>query len=563
MTDTNSVISIINRYQYNLRKEAINKLTKLDTRDFIGKEYEILKSLLKGKKKDDKVVKKIKKAIFGNENESFGFSNYANNFLEEIKQLNRASMAYDKFLVNLNCKYHVFYSGQDIEAKDIKAYEHKPPNIDKDSNYVILDRHNTHARIINYSSDEVKYIDIPRRNFALSPDKLLSGSKYTFNDTVNDVHEMICDNVPWLCNGLYHSIKNVEDSDKLNIVVPIINISYKKSIDISKKMVELLKDGLVKPNWLELSKKGEIIDDYSEFSIHNDCIVCIMEYNNKKITIIGLSLFDRINYIHSLFKDISDDYNIFVKFIDDDTFNKIKDNYTKFPTFVYKMYCLNYAVKHYSNYHTTIIDLYYATKLVFFSCFNNCFKGNIDKKNITELTDNQINVAKDILKHYLDNDFVFTVHVDNSNQDWLNLDNLNKLDPDNYKTSTGDIKIPNFVIDSEQYKLEDVISKFLEEIRDEIIHLYATHNNFKNMMINDIIKNESIPKPDSIPDTIDTIKQIIGENTEKLVCIPVFCINRHTSSVNYDLMESIINSINKKIKEKADVKEDLLQLNFT
>jgi transcription termination factor NusB len=324
-------------------------------------------------------------------------------------------------------------------------------------------------------------------------------------------------------------------------------------------MIELLNDGNVKSyHYFELSKKGEIIDDYSEFNIHNDCTVCIIKYNNKKITIIGLVLFDRINYIHSIFKDdISYDYNdVINQFIDDDIFNKIKDNYTKFPTFVYKMYCLNYAVKLYPNYHTTIIDLYYATKLVFFSCFNNCFKGNIDKKNITELTDNQINVAKEVLKHYLDNDFVFTVHVNNSNQDWLNLDNLNKLDPDNYKTSTGDIKIPNFVLDK-RYKVKDVISKFLEEIRDEISHLYATHNNFKNMMINDIIKNESIPKTDSISDTIDTIKQVIGENTGKLVCIPVVCMTRHTSYLNYKLMESVIDNINKKRKKEAGVEDDI------
>ena len=552
MTDINNVISEINRYQYNIKKGVISELAKLDTREFIEKEYEILESLYN--KKDDEVAKEIK-TLLGIDTDKKNWNDVTDNFLEMIKRINKASMVYDKlFLIDLNCKYHVLYS-----EDSIKTYNNEPVDINEGNNFVILDRHNTHARIINYDNNEVNYIDIPRRNFALSQNKLIRGSEYTLDDEVNkNVHKMKCDDVPWLCNGLYHSIyhsiKNVKDYDNLNIVIPIININYRMFMSISGKMIELLKDGTSRTYYYSILRDGQITNSAS---IDNYCNVYMIDYDNKRITIIGLVLFDRINYINSIFKDISDDYKVIVKFIGDDTFNKIKDNYTKFPTFVYKMYCLNYAVKHYSNYHTTIIDLYYATKLVFFSCFNNCFEGNIDKKNITELTDNQKSVAKEILKHYLNNDFVFTVHVDNINQHWLNLDDLNKLDPDNYKTSTGDIKIPNFVIDSEQYKLEDVISKSLEEIRDEISHLYTIHSDFENM-INDVIENESIPQSNQRLDVIESIKQFIGNNTKKLVCIPVFCMNRYTSSINYKLMESVINNINKKIKEKAGVKEDTL-----
>src|SRR5690606_9577829 len=111
-----------------------------------------------------------------------------------------------------------------------------------------LDRHNTHARIINYDSNKVNYIDIPRRNFALSPEKLICGSNYyTLDDKVNeDVHKMKCDNdhnISWLCNGLYHSIyhsiKNMKDSDNFNIVVPIINIDYDECQSIIDKMINI------------------------------------------------------------------------------------------------------------------------------------------------------------------------------------------------------------------------------------------------------------------------------------------------------------------------------------
>jgi len=58
MTDINNVISEINRYQYNIKKGVISELAKLDTREFIEKEYEILESLYN--KKDDEVAKEIK-----------------------------------------------------------------------------------------------------------------------------------------------------------------------------------------------------------------------------------------------------------------------------------------------------------------------------------------------------------------------------------------------------------------------------------------------------------------------------------------------------------------------
>lgn len=554
MTDINDVISKINHYQYDIKKGVINKFAKLNTTEFIKKEYEIFKSLLK--EKETEVAKEIRKAAFG-DGEVSTWEVDTDRFLERIIRLNKASMAYDRYLVNLNCKYHVLYLENYIEA-----YKYKTVFIDERSNHVILDRHNTHARIINYDNNEVNYIDIPRRNLALSPDKLTRGSEYTtFNDEVNeDVHEMKCDNDPnisWLCNGLYHSIKNVKGSDNLNIVVPIINIDYDECQSIIDKMINITKE-LVNFDYFELTRDGKKTTNESD---SNDCAVYIMTRGNKRTTIIGLVLFDRIDNIHRIFKeDISDDYNVIDKFTNDDIFNKIKGNYTKFPTFVYKMCCLNYAIKYYSNYNTTIIDLYYAAKLVFFSHFNFDFEGGIDKKNVDKLNNKQKNAAKAILNYIIDAKDFFRVN-DNINKHWLNLNDLNNLGfiP---KFKTGGIKIPKFG-DSPKDKLKDVIPRYLEEIRDEIIHLYATHNNFKNMMINDIIKNESVPKTDSISDTIDTIKQVIGENTEKLVCIPVFCMDRHTSSFNYDLMESIINSINKKIKEKADVKEDLLQLNFT
>lgn len=561
MTDTNNVISKINSYQYDIKKGVIDKLAKLNTREFIGKEYEIIESLLRGKN-DDKVAKEIKKAIFGNKDAKFGWNKYTDNFLGEIEHINKASMAYDRFLVNLNCKYHVLYLGKDKE-KYIKAYDNKPLDIDEGSNYVILDRHNTHARIINYDRNEVNYIDIPRRNFALSPTKLIRGSEYTLDDKVNkDVTK--CDNdsnVPWLCNGLYHSIyhsiKNVKDSDNLNIVVPIINIDYDECQRIINIMINITKE-LVDTDYFELTRDGKKADNESD---SNDCVVYIMTRGNKKITIIGLVLFDRINYIHSIFKDISDDYDVILKFIDNDIFNKIKDNHTKFPTFVYKMCCLNYAIRYYLDYNTTITDLYYAAKLVFFSCFNYYFQGKIDKKNITELTDEQINVAKEILNYSLNNDVVFKVNVDDSNRDWLNLDDLNKLGyiSDNHKTYTGAIKIPNLIIDSEQVKLEDVIPKYLEEVKNEISYLYTTNNRFEDM-INEIIENKPISQSNLTIKTIENIKQLIGNNG-KIVCIPVFCINRHTSSVNYKLMEKIINTINKKIKKESGVEEDTFQIN--
>jgi hypothetical protein len=286
----------------------------------------------------------------------------------------------------------------------------------------------------------------------------------------------------------------------------------------------------------------------------------MIDHSGKRITIIGLVLFDKINDIYRVFKDISDNYDIFNKFTyDDNIFNKIKNNYTKFPTFVYKMCCLNYAVKHYSykNYDTTIFDLYHVAKFVFFSRFNLCFEGGIDKKNISEY---DTNVAEYILEYIKINRYFYRVN-DNINKHWLNLYDLNELGFIT-KIKNGGIRIPKFG-DNDQDKLEDVIPRYLEEIRYEIKRLHTAHANFKDMMINDIIKNETIPKTDSISDTIDTIKHIIGNNTKKLVCIPVFCMNRYTSSINYDLMESIINNINKKIKEKAGVKEDTLQLNLT
>lgn len=218
------------------------------------------------------------------------------------------------------------------------------------------------------------------------------------------------------------------------------------------------------------------------------------------------------------------------------------------------MCCLNYAIKYYSDYKTRIDDLYYAAKLVFFSLFNCYFNGKIDKKNITELTtDEQNDMAYSILAYSLDEDVVFPVNVDIINQDWLNLDDLSKLDPDNYKTGTGTIKIPNLVINSKQDKLEDVIPKYLEEIRNEIKYLHTAHDDFKTM-INDIIENKSIIQPNN--KTIEKIKQIIESDGKKIVCIPVFCMNRHTSSFNYKLMESVINNINEKIKKEAGVKED-------
>lgn len=576
MTDTNNVISVINSYQYDIRKETINKLAKLNTREFIKKEYKIIESLL-NKGNDDKVAKEIKKAIFGNKDAKFGWNEYADNLLKRIEHINKASMAYDKYLVNLNCKYHVLYSEENIKAEDIKAYDNKPLDIDEGSNYVILDRHNTHARIINYDRNEVNYIDIPRRNFALSPNKLIRGSEYTLYDTINkDVRRMKCDNdhkdsnISWLCNGLYHSIyhsiyqsiKNMKKSDNLNIVVPLINIDYYTSIDISKKMTYLLRDETDEIHYFELTKYGGMVKNKSKFNAFHYCTVSIIKQANKRITIIGLVLFDRINYIHSIFKDISDDYDVIIKFIEDDIFKKIKDNHIKFPTFVYKMCCLSYAIRYYlhPNYETTIIDLYYAAKLVFFSCFNCYFEGKIDKKNITELTtDEQINLAYNILIGYLSNDVVFEVHVNNSNRDWLNLDDLNKLGykQDNYRTATGAIKMPKLTFSDKQDKLKDVIPKYLEEVRNEISYLYTAHDNFEDM-INEIIENGSISQSNLTTDIIESVKQVIVENTGKLVCIPVFCINRHTSYVNYKLMERIIKKINEKIKKEAGVEEDII-----
>lgn len=566
MTDINDAISKINHYQYDIKKGAIDELAKLDTRKFIDNEIKIFKGLLDNKR-DTKVGKKIIDILFNKMNIS-NQSFTTDDFLEKIELINKVSMVYDKsFIINLNCKYHVFYSGKNIKIENIMSYNCKTLDINEGNNLIILDRHNTHARIINYDNNEVNYIDIPRRNFALSPEKLIHGSKYTLNDEVNDVKKMNCNddsNVPWLCNGLYHSIyhsiKNVKDSDNLNIVVPMINIEYGKFKKIDDEMEKLLKEENDTADYYEISREGKKVPHNK--SIFSDCTVRVIKKGNKSITIIGLVLFDRINYIYNIFKDdISDDYNdVIDKFTNnDDVFDKIKNNYTKFPNFVYKMCCLNYAIKYYLDYKTNINDLYYVAKLVFFSCFNNHFGGKIDKKNITELTTDEQNiVASTILDYHKNKKILFTVNVDDSNRDWFNLDDLiNKFKyiSGDYKTYTGNITLSK-IGDSKKDKLDDVILKYLKEIRNEISHLRTAHDDFETM-INSIIENGSIPQ--SIPNnnkTMDTIKQIIEKNTGKLVCIPVFYMNRYTSSFNYKLMKSIINKINEKIKKEAGVKED-------